>query len=279
MTIFNSIILGFIQGLTEFLPISSTAHLTLAGKFIHVIDLEHPEQWTAFMAVIQLGTLLAVLVYFRKEISNITLAFCQENFARKPVTQQSFDSRLGWMIILGTIPVVVIGLSLKHVIEGGLTKSVFVIAVNLVLFGLILGLAEKWAKHRKTMAETTLLDSFLIGVAQAFALIPGASRSGTTMTAGLLLGIKRSEAARLSFLLSIPAVFASGMLELHQALKWVAPAQILELAIGTLTAFVTGYLAVSTLITFLKKYSNSVFVLYRIFFGAGLLGLLYLGRI
>ncbi len=279
MSILNSIILGIIQGLTEFLPISSTAHLTLAGKFINVVNLDHPEQWTAFMAVIQLGTLLAVLVYFRKEILNISLAFTQENFARKPLAQQSLDSRLGWMVILGPIPVVVIGLGFKHVIEGVLTKSVFVIAVNLVLFGLILGFAEKWAKHRKTMAQTTLMDSFLIGVAQAFALFPGASRSGTTMTAGLLLGIKRSEAAKLSFLLSIPAVFASGVLELHQAMKWVDQSQILELAVGTLTAFVTGYLAVSTLITFLKKYSNLVFVFYRVIFGAGLLGLLYLGKI
>ena len=200
MNIFEAIFLGIVQGLTEFLPISSTGHLTLTGKLMGVISSEHPEHWTAFIAVIQLGTLLAVLIYFWKDIVLILKDFFTDNvFKRKSFSEQSFNSKLGWYIIIGTIPVVIVGLGFKDLIEGAFTKNLHVIALSLITLGVILGGAEKVGKFTKDMKGLTWLSALIIGIAQCFALIPGSSRSGTTITMALFLGFKRETAARFSF--------------------------------------------------------------------------------
>ena len=265
MNIFEAILLGLIQGLSEFLPISSTAHLTLTGKFLNLISAEHPEHWTAFIAVVQLGTLLSILIYFYKDIVQIISEFFRDNLKhRLKYSEQSINSRLGWMIIAGSIPVAVIGLLFKDIIEGALTKNLYVISGSLILFALILMIAEKVAEHKRDMNDLKLKDSIIIGTAQAFALIPGASRSGTTITGALFVGLNRSDAARFSFLLSIPAVFASGLFELYGSLKYLDTSMSINLVIATIAAALSGYFAIDFLIKYLKKHSTFIFIYYRI---------------
>ncbi|HEY7751708.1 MAG TPA: undecaprenyl-diphosphatase UppP, partial [Ignavibacteriaceae bacterium] len=270
MNILDAIILGIIQGLTEFLPISSTGHLTLAGKLLNLVSEENPEHWTAFIAIIQLGTLLAVFVYFWKDLISITKDFIVNNFI-KPVgySKQNLNSKLGWLIIIGTIPVVVSGLLFKDIIEGALTKNLYLIASSLIGLAVILAIAEKTAKFKKDVANVTIADSLIIGFAQAISLIPGSSRSGTTITAGLFCGLNREAAARFSFLLSIPAILASGVLQLYEALKFVDQTMIVNLIAATAVSAISGYLAIDFLLKYLKKHSTFVFIYYRI--GLGIL--------
>ena len=281
MNIIEAIILGIIQGITEFLPISSTGHLTLAGKLMGLISDSHPEAWTSFIAVIQLGTLAAVLIYFREDIKNILANFIRENvFELRCYREQSLHSRLGWLIIIGTIPVVVIGLLFKHQIEGVFTKNLYVIAASLIALAVLLAIAEKVASHKKEIAEIGWLDALVVGIAQAFALIPGSSRSGTTITGGLFMGMNREAAARFSFLLSIPAVFASGLLELYQAFKMgIDSTGVVNYAVATAVSGISGYCAIDFLLKYLRKNTTFVFVYYRIALGALILGLLATGRI
>jgi undecaprenyl-diphosphatase len=280
LSIIESIILGIVQGLTEFLPISSTGHLTLAGKLMGVIDPNNPKEWTSFMAVIQLGTMVAVIIYFWKDLFSILQNFIKDNLTqRKKIKVQSRESKLGWFIIVGTIPVVVIGLLFKDIIEGVLTKNLYVISGSLILLALILWIAEKVGKFERTEEKLSWKDSMIVGLAQALSLIPGSSRSGTTITAGLFLGLTRETAARFSFLLSIPAVFASGMLQFYQALEFITPESLLTLTIATLISGVSGYLAIEFLLRFLKKNTTFVFILYRIVIGIIIIALLNLGII
>ena len=275
MNLLEAIILGIIQGLTEFLPISSTGHLTVAGKFMNLISVDHPEQWTAFIALIQLGTLLSVLIYFWKDLVAIIKDFYQDNLIKRvKYSEQKINSKLGWLIIIGTIPVVIIGLAFKDAIEGALTKNLYVIAASLIILALILALAEKIAKFKKDLENVTILDSIIIGFAQALSLIPGSSRSGTTITAGLFVGLKRESAARFSFLLSIPAVFASGILQLYEAIKFVDQAMAVNIIVATLVSGISGYLAIDFLLKYLKKNSTFVFIYYRIALGIFILILL-----
>lgn len=276
MSLIEAIILGIVQGLTEFLPISSTGHLTLAGKFMNLISQKNPEYWTSFIAVIQLGTMLSILIYFWKDLWNIFIEFIKNN-VQKPVkfSDQTTNSKLGWMIIFGTIPIVVVGLLFKDMIEGAFTKNLFVISISLIVLAIILAFAEKTAKFKKELQDVTVLDSILIGIAQAVALIPGSSRSGTTITGGLFLGLKRDVAARFSFLLSIPAVFASGMLQLYESLKYIDYDLTLNLIVATVFSAISGYLAIDFLLKFLKKNSTFVFIFYRIALGILILILLY----
>jgi undecaprenyl-diphosphatase len=276
LNIIEAIVLGIVQGLTEFLPISSTGHLTLAGKLMNLISENHPEQWTSFIAVIQLGTLLAVLVYFWKDLINVTKDFVHDNLI-KPVkySEQNINSKLGWLIIIGTIPVVIIGLAFKDAIEGALTKNLFVIATSLIVLALILALAEKIAKFRKGVEDITILDSIIIGIAQALSLIPGSSRSGTTITAGLFVGLNREAAARFSFLLSVPAVLASGALQLYEALKFIDPTMAVNIIVSTIVSGISGYLAIDFLLKYLKKNTTFIFVFYRIALGIFILILLF----
>ncbi len=275
MNIFEAILLGIIQGLTEFLPISSTAHLTIAAKLLQVIPAMSDNEWTAFMAVIQLGTMLAVLIYFWKDVWEIIFEFLNQNVKQKvKYSDQSLNSKLGWLIIVGSIPVGIIGLSLKKIIEGALTKDLYVIAFSLIGLAIILAIAEKTAKLKKDMKEITKWDAFGVGVAQCFALIPGSSRSGTTITGGLFLGMNRETAARFSFLLSIPAVLASGLLELYEARKFLNPGMGLHLVLSTIFAFIFGYLSIDLLLKFLRKNTTFVFIYYRIALGIIILALL-----
>ena len=280
MSIVESIILGIIQGLTEFLPISSTGHLTLAGKLMGVINPTNPKEWTSFMAVIQLGTMVAVVIYFWKDLFAILQNFLKDNLTqRKKIKEQSRESKLGWFIIVGTIPVVIIGLLFKDIIEGVLTKNLYVISGSLILLAIILWIAEKVGKFDRTEKKLSWKDSIIVGLAQALSLIPGSSRSGTTITAGLFLGLTRETAARFSFLLSIPAVFASGMLQFYQALEFITPDSLLTLSIATIISGVSGYLAIEFLLRFLKKNTTFVFILYRIVIGIIIIALLNLGII
>jgi undecaprenyl-diphosphatase len=276
MNIFEAIFLGILQGLTEFLPISSTGHLTLAGKFMNLISTDEPYRWTSFIAVMQLGTMLAVILYFWKDIISIVKAFFAENVSvRKKFNNQSLNSRLGWYIIIGTIPVVLAGLGLKHFIEGTFTKNLYVISFSLIILGVLLGVADKKGTYKKDITKIKWLDSLIIGIAQAFALIPGASRSGTTLTAGIFLGLDRETAARFSFLLSIPAVLASGLLELKQSLDYINFSDSINLFTATLTAAVVGYLTIEFLLRYLKKKTTFIFVYYRIILGVMILAIIF----
>ena len=276
MSIIDAIILGLIQGLTEFLPISSTGHLTVAGKLMGLISEEHPEQWTAFIAIIQLGTMISILVYFWKDLWNIFIDFIQNNFQKRiKYSEQTFNSKLGWMIIAGTIPIVFIGLLFKDSIESALTKNLYVISISLIALAIILAIAEKTARFKKETKDITLFDSIMIGIAQAVALIPGSSRSGTTITGGLFLGLKRDVAARFSFLLSIPAVLASGLLQLKESLAFLNFDIAINLAIATLISGISGYLAIDFLLKFLKKNTTFSFIFYRIALGILILILLH----
>jgi len=275
LNFFEAILLGIIQGLTEFLPISSTGHLTLAGKLLNLISTQQPEEWTSFIAVIQLGTLLAVIIYFWKDIWEIIFDFIHDNLKQRvKFSQQKLNSKLGWFIIIGSIPVGIIGKSLQKIIEGNLTKNLYVIASSLIVLAIILAIAEKTASLKKEMKDISRWNAFWIGVAQCFALIPGSSRSGTTITGGLFLGLNRETAARFSFLLSIPAVLASGLLELYEARKFLNPALTLDMVVATIFAFVFGYFSIDFLLKYLKRNTTFVFIYYRVALGIIILVLL-----
>jgi undecaprenyl-diphosphatase len=279
MGVIQAIILGIIQGLTEFIPISSTAHLTIAGKLMNLIDPTQPEKWTAFMAVIQLGTLAAVMIYFSKELKTVPCSFIEENFksSRKRISEQSENSRLGWLIVFGSVPIFAFGLLLKKIIEGNLTKDLSIIAGSLIVLAVIMFIAEKLASLKKDMTKITIKDSIVIGLAQCLALIPGSSRSGTTITAGLFLGLKRDTAAKFSFLMSIPAILASGIYQFYKSLEYITTNDILILFISTLVAGISGYAAIAFLIRYLKTRTMNVFVIYRIVAGLILFILIFKG--
>ena len=275
MSIIEAVVLGIVQGVTEFLPISSTGHVTLAGKLMNLISSENPEKWTSFLAIIQLGTLLAVLIYFWKDIVSIVKEFFSQNLSnRKKFSDQSQNSKLGWLIIIGSIPIFTLGLLLKDIIEGQLTKNLYVITGSILVFAVVLAIAEKAASFKKEMKDISVRDSLLIGLAQVFSLVPGSSRSGVTITGGLFTGLKRETAARFSFLLSIPAVFASGLFQLYEALNYLDNSMIVSLIIATIFSAISGYLAIDFLLKFLRKYSTFVFIYYR--FALGILILILL---
>jgi undecaprenyl-diphosphatase len=289
MSFLHAIILGLIQGLTEFIPISSTAHLTIAGKMMG--DVKNDQQWTAFIAVIQLGTLFAVILYFRKEIIKIVHGFVTANLAlikKRHITADQRDQAwLGWLIVIGSLPIAVFGLLLKRVIEGPLTKDLRVIAASLIGLAIILTIAEVVGKQKRDMRNVRLSDALAVGFAQVLALIPGSSRSGTTITGGLFSGLKREAAARFSFLLSIPAIAASGLLELPKALRphvedsalqAVAP-DWMAIIVATIVAGISGYISIAFLLRYLQRHTTFIFVGYRIALGILLIALLISGRI
>lgn len=281
MNIFEAILLGLIQGVTEFLPISSSGHCTLTGKLLGIISETDPARWTNFIAVIQLGTLIAVIVYFWGDIINIIQSFIKENLVhRKKYREQDMNSKLGWLIIFGTIPIVIVGLLFRHQIEGTFTKNLLVIAGSLIGLAILLGIAEKYASFKKNMKDLTWKEAVVIGIAQTFALIPGSSRSGTTLTGGLFMGLNRETAARFSFLLSIPAVFASAILELKEALHAGLNSQdILNYIVATIVAGISGYFSIDFLLRYLRKNSTFVFIYYRLILGIVIMVLLYLNVI
>ena len=271
MSLLEAIVLGIVQGLTEFLPISSTAHLKIVPK---LLGWEDPG--AAYSAVIQLGTVAAVLVYFARDLVRLAKAFIAGLIARAPFATE--DSRLAWFVGLGTIPIGLLGLLFKKSIEGNL-RSLYVIATSLIVLAVVLFVIERVAPHKRTLSEMTLKDGLIIGGWQALALIPGSSRSGTTITGGLSLGFTREAAARYSFLLSIPATTLAGVFELKHLMEAVERPSTMALAVGTVVSFVTGMAAIAGLLSFLRSRSMLVFVVYRIALGALLIGLLLTGVI
>ncbi|MBA2621479.1 MAG: undecaprenyl-diphosphatase UppP [Acidobacteria bacterium] len=292
MNFLQAIILGIVQGLSEFIPISSTAHLVFASRLTHLYE-NQPEQLTATIAVMQLGTLLAVLVYFAGDILSITAAFVRDHFALLSKHRRTFsgthgvrpmwlsdEAWLGWLIIIGSIPIGVVGLIFKKYIEGEATKNLWVIATMMIAIALLLAFAEAVGSKRKEIRDFGIFDALVVGLAQVLSLIPGASRSGSTIMGGLLAGQKREAAARFSFLLSIPAIAASGLLELKQALEGgIPPESWTPLIVGTIVAGVVGYLSIWFLLAYLKKRSTAVFIVYRIIVGATIMILLWQGVI
>jgi undecaprenyl-diphosphatase len=280
MTIFYAILLGIIQGLTEFIPVSSTAHLTLAGKAMGVIDPNKPEEWTAFIAVIQLGSLLAVIIYFWSDILQIISGFVKANLSllSKQAVEKADkqNALLGWMVIVGTLPAAVIGLLLRHQIEGVFTKDLRIIAGALITLAVVLIIAEITGKQQRDLKQARMSDAITVGIAQVFALIPGCSRSGSTITGGLFAGLTREAAARFSFLLSIPAIGASGLLELPKALK-VVDHTILIIAI--IATIISSYATIAFLIRYLQRHSTFSFAAYRILLGLLIIALLLAGKI
>ncbi len=279
MNILSAIILGIIQGLTEFLPISSTAHLTLAGKIMGLINHERPEDWTAFIAIIQLGTVTAVIVYFFKDVVQMITAVVHDlrSSPRGGKRTWSEYSRLTFLIFIGSIPVGVIGFLFRKPIEGMFTKELATIGMSLIILALLLLLAERTGKRNRTVSSATWSDALIIGVAQACALVPGSSRSGTTITAGLFLGLTREAAARFSFLLSIPAVVASGLFELYEARHHLGDLGISPLIVSTFFSGIVGYAAIGLLLGFLRTHSTKLFIVYRLILGAVLLALVAFG--
>lgn len=259
MSLPAAILLGLVQAATEFLPVSSTAHLLVFGELLGH-DLAD-SRFRAFATIIQSGTTLAVIAYFRGEIGRLARAGVLSIVHRAPL--ESPESRLAWLIVLGTIPAAVAGKLLEHRIEA---LGNWVIAGSLVVLGLLLLAAETWARHARTMEQVRPVDAVLIGLAQAVALVPGSSRSGTTITAGMALGFTRLAAARFSFLLSVPIILGAGAYKLWKELPVIRqhPDWAAATAVGTVVSAVAGYLVIDWLLGWLRTRSTHVFVIWRI---------------
>ena len=275
-----ALVLGLIQGLTECIPVSSSAHLRIAGLFLE----GGKDPGAAFTAIIQLGTETAVLVYFWKDIVRIVRAFFLGLFAVKGkdgavrVPRSDHDYRMGWLIIVGSLPIVILGVALQHLIENQF-RSLWIVAFTMIFFGILLGIADKVGRKRKTLEALSIRDGVVYGLAQALALIPGVSRSGGTIGAGLVLGYTRAAAARYSFLLAIPAVWGSGLYELAKVAKDPGSEVFtgLETLAATAVAFVVGLVVIAFFLRYLNRGSFLPFVAYRILLGVLLIGLLLSG--
>jgi undecaprenyl-diphosphatase len=273
VSLLEAIVLGIAQGLTEFLPISSTAHLRIIPAFAGWED-----PGAAFTAVTQLGTMAAVLLYFRHDLIRIARAWLRS--VRDREARRELDARLGWYILLGTIPIGIFGVLFKDQIETG-ARDLYLIGVTLIVLGLVLLVADKIGKRDRSIEQIRTRDGFAVGMAQALALIPGVSRSGATITAGLFLGLDRTAAARFSFLLSIPAVVLSGLLELGSIVSGEEGQHTgaAELVVATVLAFVSGYLSIAFLLRWLTSHSMEIFVVYRVVLGILVLALVGTGAI
>ena len=289
MTILQAIVLGLVQGLTEFIPVSSTAHLVFAARVLNLYGgadkTLQAEQTTATIAVIQLGTLLAVLIYFARDIVNILQAFITDHLALlrgrtdEGRPKLSKDAWLGWLVIIGSLPVGTVGLALKKVIEGPFTKNLWVIATMMIVVGALLMVAELVGKRDHGMDQLRVSDALAVGSAQVLALIPGSSRSGSTIMGGLFSGLTRETAARFSFLLSIPAIAASGLLELKEAVEKLPAGSYGSLAVATVVSGVVGYASIWFLLRYLRTHSTSIFIVYRVIVGIAILVALSAGYI
>ncbi len=267
----ESVFLGVVQGATEFLPISSSAHLRVAPTLMHLVDPSFHDPGVAYSAVIQLGSVAAVLVYFFKDLLQIATGSLK---AIQTKDYSGTDLRLLGAIIVGTIPIVVLGLALKPFLEADDSplRSLMVIGCASIVMGLLLFAAEKLAKHTKTVDQVAGRDGLLVGLGQAMAVIPGCSRSGSTLTMALFLGFKRDEAARFSFLLGIPAIILSGLLELSHMLKTgLEKTEFASLGVGLAVSTVVSYAAIWWMIKYLKNHSTVIFTIYRLLFGAGVI--------
>jgi len=269
-------LLGLLQGITEFLPVSSSAHLRILGPFLP----SGTDPGAAFTAITQIGTELAVLIYFRKDILRIALAW----FAALPGTGASAaakanpDARLGWLVIIGSLPIAILGLVFQHAIETYL-RNLYLTATMLIVFGLILGAADRYGKHALPLSRMRWRDGIIFGFAQAMALIPGVSRSGGTITAGLMMGYTREAAARYSFLLAIPAVVASGFYQLYKSWGVAGPVAAGPTALATIIAFFVGYGVIMVFLRIVSSRGYWPFVAYRVVLGFVVIALLNMGII
>jgi len=268
VTVFDSVVYGVVQGLTEFLPVSSTAHVRLAQVWLN----PHIDQssFTAFTAVIQLGTMVAVLLFFWRELLQVGVAWLKGIVDSS--VRSSLEYRMGWYMILATIPVGVLGLAFKHSIETS-ARNLWVLATALIVMALVLLVAERRGTRTRDEENINTTDAVVVGVAQAMALVPGVSRSGATITAGLFRGLDRVAAARFSFLLSIPAVVASGLFEVKSIGGAGAPGMGVTV-VATVISFAVGLASIAWLLRFVSSHSTYVFIAYRVLAGLTVMGLL-----
>jgi undecaprenyl-diphosphatase len=279
----DAIILGIVQGLTEFIPVSSSAHLRIVGELLPGAS----DPGAIFTAVTQIGTETAVVIYFWSDIKRIVSRWYRSLYSEKSQLRRSGnpssivrrsdpEARMGWLIIVGSIPIVILGLTFQDSIEGSL-RNLWLVASMLIGFGLLLLVADLVGSRTKTLAELTVGKGIIFGLAQALALIPGVSRSGGTITAGLFMGFTREAAARYSFLLAIPAVFGSGLYELSKALREPTSTPLLETAVATAIAFFVGLGVIAFLMRWLARHGYWPFVVYRVLLGLVVMGLLSAG--
>jgi undecaprenyl-diphosphatase len=265
----QAIVLGIIQGLTEFLPISSSAHLRIFPELFGWGD-----PGAAFTAVIQIGTELAVLIYFRHDIWRIGKAWVLSLF--KPEYRGQLDARMGWFVIIGSLPIVVLGVLLKDIIEQDF-RNLWVVGTTLIVLGVVLGVADRVSSDDREIRQITLKDSVLMGAAQALALIPGVSRSGATISMGRFLGFQREAATRFAFLLAIPAVVGAGLFELKEIPGGDNTYGWGPTIVATVVSFVIGYAAIAWLLRYVTTHSYTPFVIYRVALGSATLILLATG--
>ena len=275
---FSAIVLGIVQGLTEFLPISSSAHIRIVGEFMNKAQ----DPGARFTAITQIGTELAVLIFFRNDIKAIVLSWFKQVVARAELSPEGKgQARMGWLIIIGSIPIVVLGYLGKDIITNDL-RSLWLIASVMIIFGVILGMADKYGKSERSLDQLNTKHGFLYGAAQALALVPGVSRSGATIAMGRFLGYTREAALRYSFLLALPAVFGSGLYELKDAFSSDAAPNVFtipETFVATVVAFVIGYAVIAWLLKFVSTKSFMPFIIYRVILGSTILILLATGII
>jgi len=275
---FSAIFLGIVQGLTEFLPISSSAHIRIVGEFMNKAQ----DPGARFTAITQIGTELAVLIFFRNDIKAIVVSWVKQVLLRAELSAEGKgQARMGWLIIVGSVPIVVLGYLGKDIITNDL-RSLWLIASVMIIFGLILGYADKVGKSERTLDQLNSKHGILYGAAQALALVPGVSRSGATIAVGRLLGYTREAALRYSFLLALPAVFGSGLYELKDAFSSDAAPNVFsipETLVATGVAFVIGYIVIAWLLKFVSTKSFRPFIIYRVALGSLILILLATGII
>ncbi|MGQ0776918.1 MAG: undecaprenyl-diphosphate phosphatase [Pseudonocardiales bacterium] len=274
MSWLEALVLGLVQGLTEFLPISSSGHLRIVSAVFFDED-----AGAAFTAVTQLGTEAAVILYFARDIGHLVATWFR-GFASAQV-RATQDYRMAWLVIIGTIPIGVLGVLFESQIQTS-GRNLWIIAVNLIVFGLVLGAAEHYGRQRRPLEQLTVRDGVVMGFAQAMALVPGVSRSGGTISAGLFLGLTRPAAVRYSFLLAIPAVVAAGLFQIPDVFARGGPGlqpSVAQMVVATLIAFVVGYASIAWLLRYVERHSVYVFVWYRVVLGIVVLALLATGTI
>ncbi len=267
MTIFDAIILGIVEGLTEFLPVSSTGHLTIVSKMLG-LQIDDPAI-TGFTAVIQIGAIAAVILFFWKDIQRIAVAWVRGLV--KPEYRGEFDHLMGWYVIAGSLPIVIVGFLARDIISGPL-RSLWWVAAALIGWSVVMVAAERVGRKDRPLTRITLVDAIVMGIVQCVALVPGVSRSGATISAGLFRNLDRVAATRISFLLGIPALVGAGIYELKDALNGDVGA--VELLVGTVVSFVVAYASVAWLLRYVAKHTIEIFAFYRVLLGIVLIILL-----
>ncbi|CAB4531313.1 MAG: undecaprenyl-diphosphate phosphatase [Actinobacteria bacterium] len=274
----EALVLGIVQGLTEFLPISSSAHIRIVGEFMNKAQ----DPGARFTAITQIGTELAVLIFFRNDIKAIVVSWFRHLVRRAELTtEEKGQARMGWLIIIGSVPIVVLGYFGRDFITNDL-RSLWLIASVMIIFGVILGIADKYGKSERSLVQLGTKHGFLYGAAQALALVPGVSRSGATIAMGRFLGYSREAALRYSFLLALPAVFGSGLYQLKDAFSSDAAPNVFSISetfAATAVAFVIGYIVIAWLLKYVATKSFMPFIIYRVILGSTLLVLLATGVI